>query len=99
MLKQLTDTFYRLSTETEALLQHAIDELHSEHAPSAEDTLKISNALAGLQTAYSKVRDYAAQKLSAEEMPDERAPVSAYTAIIDSKRMITEGILREFLRA
>lgn len=56
MLKMLTDDFYRLSTEAEELLQRAITELHEEHVPSAEETLRISTTLAGLQDAYSKVR-------------------------------------------
>ncbi|MGN1248671.1 MAG: hypothetical protein ACI4XW_01240, partial [Candidatus Spyradocola sp.] len=97
MLKQLTDEFYRLSTEAEALLQGAIAELQEERVPSAEDTRRITTALAEVQTAYSRVRAYTAQSIAAEDMPGEQAPVSAYTAIICSKRMITEGILREFL--
>lgn len=99
MLKTLTDDFYRLSTEAEELLQHAITELHEEHVPSAEETLRISTALAGLQDAYSRVRKYASEKIAAKDMPEDNAPVRAYVAIINSKRLITEGILRDFLRA
>lgn len=99
MLKQLTDRFYHLSTEAEVLLQQAIAELHDERVLSAEETLKISTTLAGLQDAYSKVRMYASEKIAAEDMPEENAPVRAYVAIINNKRLITEGILKDFLRA
>lgn len=99
MLKMLTDDFYRLSTEAEELLQRAITELHEEHVPSAEETLRISTTLAGLQDAYSKVRMYASEKIADEDMPEENAPVRAYVAIINNKRLITEGILKDFLRA
>lgn len=99
MLKMLTDVFYHLSTEAEGLLQHAIAKLHEEHVPSAEETLKISTALAGLQDAYSKVREYASGRIAAEDMPDENAPIRAYVSIINSKRLITERILEDFLRA
>ena len=99
MLKILTDNFYRLSTEAENLLQHAIAKLHEENVPSAEETLKISTALAGLQDAYIKVRVYVSGKIAVEDMPDENAPVRAYVSIINSKRLITEGVLRDFLRA
>ncbi len=99
MLKHLTDDFYRQSTETEALLQKAIADIREEHVPTAEATLRISTALVSLQNAYSAVRSFAGQKIPPEQMPDEHAPVSVYAAIINSKRMITEGILRAFLRA
>ena len=99
MLKQLTDWFYHLSTETEVLLQRAIEELQEERIPSAEETLRISTALAGLQDAYSRVREYASEKIAVEDMPEENAPVRVYVAIINNKRLITEGILKDFLRA
>ncbi len=99
MLKQLTDRFYHLSTDAEALLQRAIEELREERAPAAEETLRISTALADLQEAYHHVREYAAGKIAEGDMPAENAPVGAYVAIINSKRMITEGILKDFLQA
>ncbi len=99
MLKQLTDRFYHLSTEAEALLQRAITEMQEEQAPSEEETLRISTALAGLQDAYRKVREYASGKIAAEEMPEENAPIRAYVEIINNKRRITEQILKAFLRA
>lgn len=99
MLKQLTDKFYHLSTETEALLQRAITALREECVPSADETLRINTALTGLRDAYSQVRAYASEKIETEDMPEENAPIKAYVAIINNKRLITEGILRDFLRA
>lgn len=99
MLKQLTDSYYRLSTEAEALLQRAIADLREEHAPTAEETQKITSALMDVHAAYHRVRDCAAQEVEGDELPGETSPVSAYVAIINSKRMITEGILEDFLKA
>lgn len=98
MLKQLTDKFYHLSTETEALLQRAIAVLREECEPSKDETLRINTALTGLRDAYSQVRAYASEKIETGDMPEENAPIKAYVAIINNKRLITEGILREFLR-
>ncbi len=99
MLKQLTDSYYRLSTEAEALLQRAIADLRGEHAPSAEETQKINSALMDVHAAYHRVRDYAAREVEGDELPGAASPVSAYVAIISSKRKITEGILEDFLQA
>lgn len=97
MLNRLIQHYNHLSTQAEALLQEALSALQEERAPSQENLQQLHTTLTNVQLAYRQVRDHAAQELPAEDLPDEYAPISAYTAFLESKRRLTASVLQEFL--